>query len=142
MDRIGCLEEGSDQEAGCSDRLRGSEAFALTADNLGRFAQEATLRPLRIAREAYETAALPLNYVGVRPSIGDDCGQLLLRERAIPARINHLSCCHTSLQQITVHPSRRILPGQSRAAFSSIRARIRPNVGGWAARETRICDSR
>jgi hypothetical protein len=54
---------GSDLKR-ASASILGGHPLKRTADNLGRFARGATLRPQRIAREAYETAALPLSYVG------------------------------------------------------------------------------
>jgi hypothetical protein len=59
-----------------------------TADNYARLYRPATLVALRRGRETYETAALPLSYVGARPSIGDEFrqGQFVLNERAADSR--------------------------------------------------------
>ena len=48
-----------------------------TADECARLYRPATLVALRIGPETYETAALPLSYVGASASIGDDFKQQL-----------------------------------------------------------------
>ena len=85
-ERSPCCEAGRRVGFGASGPQRRSwtgTASQRIADKCARLHRAATLVALRRGRETYETAALPLSYVGRRPSIGDEFRQQLF-SRSIP----------------------------------------------------------
>ena len=76
--------------------ILGGHPSKRTADKCARLYRPATLVALRRGRETYETAALPLSYVGRSASIGDDSRHQLFAARE--SRTGSCSPASTTLE--------------------------------------------